>query len=174
MQYLLSLLPVLACPLGMGALMWLMMRGVREPSPANTSKIASEKEGERAQASVEQPALPESPAPSQPSPFKTIWDCVQMCLNWKVLVGLILAAALIGVLAPSLFTAAFPILVILVCPLSMGIMMLRMGRMRHNTSSGSMGEMACCAGQAGVETPAEPKEAFEQPIGERNPVTPRW
>ena len=34
MAYLVSLLPYLACPLGMGAMMWLMMRG--QPSQAQT------------------------------------------------------------------------------------------------------------------------------------------
>jgi hypothetical protein len=174
MQYLLSLLPVLACPLGMGALMWLMMRGMKEPSRANASEISPRREGERSPAPLEQTVLPESAATSQPSLFKTIWDCVQMCLNWKVLVGLVLVAVLVGMLAPSLFAAAIPVLVVLVCPLSMGIMLLRMGKMRQGISSGGTNCAACLPAQENQADPMQPHQDFEQPLPERSrpPVSP--
>ncbi len=34
MQYILSLLPVLACPVGMGLMMWMMMRGNKNKEQA--------------------------------------------------------------------------------------------------------------------------------------------
>ena len=38
MQYLLSLLPVLACPVGMGLMMWLIMRQGKEHTPPAAEK----------------------------------------------------------------------------------------------------------------------------------------
>lgn len=170
MQYLLSLLPVLACPLGMGVLMWLMMRGMKEPSPANTLEVVSRGEEKHIPASLEQTILPEPSVASQPSLFKTIWDCVQMCLNWKVLVGLIVVAALVGVLAPSLFAVAIPILVVLVCPLSMGIMLLRMGKMRQGTSSGDANCAACLPVQMNQADLAQPQQNVALPESSRSEV----
>jgi hypothetical protein len=46
-----------------------------------------------------------------------------MCLNWKVLVGLGLVGVGIWVIAPNLFLAALPILLLAACPLSMLAMM---------------------------------------------------
>lgn len=173
MQYVLSLLPGLACPLGMGALMWLMMRGMKEQPPANVSEISPRQQDTRGPASLERTALPESPA-QQPSLFKTIWDCVQMCLNWRVLVGLVVVAALIGVLAPNLFAAAIPVLVVLVCPLSMGIMLLRMGKMRQGASRGAASCAVCEPAQMSQADPVQPHQTFEQPLLERSrpPVAP--
>ena len=175
MSYVLSLLPVLACPLGMGAIIWLMMRAGREQPPVQMSDPSALQQGERR-------IMPEethsslasvSPTPSQSSLFQTIWDCIQMCLNWKVLVGLVIVAALLAVLNPALFATALPVLLVLVCPLSMGIMLLRMGRMRQAASSRGMERMTCCAGQTGEGIPAEPHQIFEQPLGEQSPMSPR-
>jgi len=47
----------------------------------------------------------------------------RMCLNWKVLVGLGLFSVAIWVVAPGLFLAAWPVLILAVCPLSMLAMM---------------------------------------------------
>lgn len=53
---------------------------------------------------------------------------LKMCLEPRVLMGL--AAVGIGVyaLAPGVFTAVLPLLIIAVCPLSMVVMMVMMGR----------------------------------------------
>ena len=175
MQYLLSFLPLLACPLMMGGMMWLIMRSMRgdkEQIPANSAEISPRREGELRGVSRDRTTVPETPAQAQPSFFKAIWDCIQMCLNWKVLVGLVGVAALIGVFAPHLLFVALPTLLILVCPLSMGIMLLRMGRMRQTASAG---DASCPACEPGQTDPAQPHQSFEQPlsISERPPVLPR-
>ncbi len=49
-----------------------------------------------------------------------------MCYNWKVLAGLAAVGVAIVVLAPAAALAALPLLLLAVCPLSMGFMMYRM------------------------------------------------
>ena len=38
MQYILSLLPLLACPVGMGLLMWLLMRETKKQAPGEADQ----------------------------------------------------------------------------------------------------------------------------------------
>src|SRR6266700_2803888 len=54
---------------------------------------------------------------------------LKCCLNPKVLVGLGAGAVAVLVLAPNLVASAFPLLLALVCPLSMLVMMGSMARM---------------------------------------------
>ena len=48
---------------------------------------------------------------------------LKMCLNWKVLVGLVAVGAGIYAVAPNLTVAALPFLLLAICPLSMMFMM---------------------------------------------------
>lgn len=65
-----------------------------------------------------------------------------MCLNWKVVAGLAVAAVGVWVLAPGLIGAALPLLIVLACPLSCLFMMRGMGTMgtMGGTSSTSAAE----------------------------------
>jgi len=54
---------------------------------------------------------------------------LKCCLNPKVLIALAAAAVAVVVLAPNLIAGAFPLLLALVCPLSMLVMMGGMARM---------------------------------------------
>lgn len=54
---------------------------------------------------------------------------LKCCLNPKVLVGLAAVAIGVMLLAPDLISRAFPLLLVLVCPLSMLLMMGSMARM---------------------------------------------
>jgi hypothetical protein len=155
MQTILSLLSALACPVGMGLMMWLLMRMGKEQTPSNATVQQEGKQRE-----VPSEAAPQT-SPS-PSPLKAIWDCMQMCLNWKVLAGLAVGAVLVGLVAPALFWRAIPLLLVLACPLSMGIMMLSMSRRRGTARSGATSCSGC------PPTPAEPAQVLEQPDGERS------
>ena len=59
---------------------------------------------------------------------------LRMCLNWKVLAGLALVAAGVGIYRPDLFGAALPILLLAACPLSM-LWMMR--SMNHGKDAGT-------------------------------------
>ena len=130
MQYILSLLPLLACPVGMGLMMWLMMRTGKEQTPSDASP---QQEDRRVAAPLATPLTSTSLSPQHTSPLKAIWDCVQMCLNWKVLAGLAVVGVIILVVAPRLVLAALPLLLVAACPLSMLFMM------RGMSKSGSQG-----------------------------------
>lgn len=71
-----------------------------------------------------------------------------MCLNWKVIAGLAIAALGVWVLAPQLLAAALPVLILAACPLSMLLMMRGMGGM--GTTNGMSGMDAAAAD--GAET----------------------
>ena len=60
-----------------------------------------------------------------------------MCLNKKVIVGLVVAAAAIYLLAPNMFGAALPLLIFALCPLSMLLMMRMMSGGGNSCSTGS-------------------------------------
>lgn len=53
---------------------------------------------------------------------------MRCCLNPKVMAGLIAAGLALWLVAPAAGAGALPLLVALVCPLSMGVMMWRMSR----------------------------------------------
>ncbi len=63
-----------------------------------------------------------------------------MCINKKVVAGLVVAAVALYLLAPNTFGPLLPVLVFLACPLSMLFMMRMMSRSGSagpNTSSSS-------------------------------------
>src|SRR5713101_6666679 len=104
MQYLLSLLPLLACPVGMG----LMMRGRKDQAPDSPAREQMPRETR----SVPAPDVPIQESPT--SPLKAIVDCMQMCLNWKVLAGLAVVVVGIWIVAPKFALSALPVLLVLV------------------------------------------------------------
>ena len=110
MAYLLSLLPLLACPLMMGLMMWLMMRGNKDQTAQN----------------ADQSRVGANSAPSETARMRTMGG-FHLCLDRKVVAGLAVVGVGVWVVAPNLVWAAVPVLIVLACPLSMLLMMRGMG-----------------------------------------------
>ena len=69
---------------------------------------------------------------------------LRMCLNPRVIAALAAVAVGIYVLAPGLFAAALPLLVLAACPLSMLIMMRAMGGMGGMGGAAETGSTYAC------------------------------
>src|SRR6266550_2751301 len=109
MQYILSLLPLLACPVGMGLMMWFMMRGNKQQTPDEVDQARMQ--------TYKQPRAKASPPTMAEAPKRaSTFNLLGMCLNWKVLAGL----AVVGLLV---LVVALPLLLVAACPLSMLFMM---------------------------------------------------
>ena len=116
MQYILSLLPLLACPVGMGLMMWFMMRGNKQQTPDEVDQA-------RMQMYKQPLAVAEPPTMAEAPKRASTFNLLGMCLNWKVLAGLAVVGLLVLVVAPQFIGVALPLLLVAACPLSMVFMM---------------------------------------------------
>ena len=62
--------------------------------------------------------------------MKKVYGLIECCLNWRVIVGLALVGGALFLYTPRLALAYLPVLLALVCPISMLVMVLSMGRMK--------------------------------------------
>ena len=108
MQYILSLLPLLACPVGMGLIMWLMMRGTKKQAPGEADQAPLDISSKSSEITNESPKR---------------GSMLFMCLNWKVVAALAVVGLIVGIVAPQLLLGAIPLLILAACPLSMLFMM---------------------------------------------------
>ena len=146
MENLFSILLLLACPIGMGLAMGLMMRGNQQQATSSAPMPAGQ-----AAATPSAPALAEpvaqfqaSPSgagtnqtavPAEGAPLRTENRLTEpdhprqqqghrgLCFNWKVVAGLAAVGLAIWVVAPSFIWAALPLLLLAACPISMLLMM---------------------------------------------------
>lgn len=129
MQYILSLLPFLACPLGMGAMMWLMMRGNKNQGSQATDQMRMNTQSTPTRTSIASPKR------------SSLFSLFGMCLDWKVLAGLAVVGLAIWVIAPTFLLGAIPLLIVLACPLSMLFMMR--GMRSGERPSSAQGGVSC-------------------------------
>ena len=116
MQYILSWLPVLACPVGMGLMMWFMMRGNKQQTPGEAGHTPMQTDSQPLEGT-------EPSGVAAPPKSAATFNLLGMCLNWKVLAGLAVVGLIVLVVAPQFIWAALPILLVAACPLSMLFMM---------------------------------------------------
>lgn len=129
MQYILSLLPLLACPVGMGLMMWFMMRRNKGQAPPQADQGPMRTSHEPLTRAKPAQVINDSPQRA------SVLSLFGMCLNWKVVAGLAVVGVIVLVLAPQYLWAALPVLLIAACPLSM---LLMMRGMRGGGSQGAL------------------------------------
>ncbi len=61
--------------------------------------------------------------------IRKLYGLIECCLNWRVIAGFALVSAATFVYAPKLAIAVLPVLVAMVCPVSMLVMIWSMRRM---------------------------------------------
>src|SRR5712692_1740028 len=127
MQYILSLLPLLACPVGMGLLMWLMMRGNKNQAPRGADQVP-----------IETYSTP-SEVTNAPPKRGPLLSMLFMCLNWKVVAGLAVVGLIVGIVAPQFLLGAIPLLILAACPLSMLLMMAGMKGKHESQGAAPLG-----------------------------------
>jgi hypothetical protein len=133
MAYLLTLLSLLACPLMMGLMMWLMMR-------------AGHGRGDDGA----QAATPASLNTSRRGVFG------RWCLNWKVVALLSWGVFAVWLVVPSLVWAALPFVIMVACPLSMLLMMRGMGGGESSATREQRGHSDASEGLAALRVQHEP------------------
>ncbi len=139
MQYIFSLLPLLACPVGMGLMMWLMMRVGKDTTPRETNQGPMNTSGQPQ-------AIPYASEVPNASPQRTpLFKMLLLCLNWKVVAGLVIVGVIVWAVAPQLLLGAVPLLIVAACPLSMLFMMRGMQGGREKTPALSVQAMESTA-----------------------------
>ena len=121
-RWLLPLTCAFGCPLLMGAMMWGLGR--------DGERHKLEREVRRLNRRAGVPTVQRQPAIGQiGGALRRVW--CSACLNWKVVAAVVVVGAGFAVASPRLFSSVGPGLLVLICPLSMLVTMVAMGRSRR-------------------------------------------
>ncbi len=123
MDVILRFLPALACPLIMGLMMWVMSRQGKD----NTQASAQPRQISN-MISPDLPPVALSTRLQLMNGVKKAYSLVSCCLNWKVLTGIAVVGVGVWLFAPTSLGAAVPVLIALLCPVSMFLMMRNMNK----------------------------------------------
>ncbi|MDR7563642.1 MAG: DUF2933 domain-containing protein [Armatimonadota bacterium] len=144
MEYWLPLLLLLACPLGMGIAMRLAMRA--EPRGPGGGASAADSSAGLSQVPDDRPP---------PDAASALRSSRLLCLDWRVLAGLVTVGVVLWLVAPAVILPALALLALLACPTSHYLMMRgEAGRSCHPPS------------QQPAQAPPEASGTLSQPPGE--------
>ena len=146
-RWLLPLGCMFLCPVMMGALLWALTR--------DREKAKLEREVGRINRRAALLAGEAAPRRLSSDRLKKLW--CSACLNWRVLLALAAAAIAMLALRPRLLFTAGPGLLLLACPLSMGLAMLAMSR--RGARNESPGRQPSSTSDTGAATRVEPPVA---------------
>ena len=121
-RWLLPLTCAFGCPLLMGAMMWGLGR--------DGERRKLEREVRRLNRRAGVPTAQREPSVQcVGGALRRVW--CSACLNWKVVSAVVVVGAGFAVASPRLFSSVGPGLLVLICPLSMLVTMVAMGRSRR-------------------------------------------
>ena len=133
-RWLAPLVCMLGCPLLMGALMWGRPGARKATQPAGAAPPPGPSMATRSTTDPDRTTEAAPGATARPSWIRTLWCAA--CVNWKVIAGLAAAAGAIALVRPGALVVAGPVLLVLVCPLSMLVAMVAMSRRRSGSAPG--------------------------------------
>ena len=157
-RWLLPLTCAFGCPLLMGAMMWGLGR--------NGERHKLEREVRRLNRGAGLATAPRQPVARRlGTGTRRVW--CSACVNWKVVAAVVAVGVALAVVSPRLFASVGPGLLVLICPVSMLITMVAMGRSRRAAPS------ATSESSSSIDTESMSDVAVDLRTVEAGPVVDR-